>query len=51
MSTLNKSSMELLNNVGLCQEKEERRKRKEEALFQKSCPHCYSEKVKIHSYY
>jgi len=28
-------------NVGLCQEKEE-------ALFQKSCPHCYSEKVKIH---
>jgi hypothetical protein len=40
MSTLNKSSMEILNNLGLCPEKEE-------ALFQKNCPHCYSEKVKI----
>jgi transposase-like protein len=24
---------------------------KEEALFKKNCPHCYSEKVKIHSHY
>ena len=44
MSTLNKSSMEVLNDVGLCQEKGE-------ALFKKNCPHCYSEKVKIHSHY
>ena len=44
MSTLNKSSMEVLNDVGSCQEKGE-------ALFKKNCPHCYSEKVKIHSHY
>ena len=44
MSTLNKSSMEVLNDVGLCQEKRE-------VLFKKNCPHCYSEKVKIHSHY
>jgi hypothetical protein len=43
MSTLNKSSIDLLNDIGLPQEKEE-------ALFQKNCPHCYSEKVKIHSH-
>jgi hypothetical protein len=36
--------MEVLNDVGLCQEKED-------ALFKKNCPHCYSEKVKIHSHY
>jgi hypothetical protein len=36
--------MEVLNDVGLCQEKGE-------ALFKKNCPHCYSEKVKIHSHY
>jgi transposase-like protein len=41
MSTLNKSSIDI---IGLRQEKEE-------ALFQKNCPHCYSEKVKIHSHY
>ncbi len=52
MSTLNKSSIEVLNNVGLCQEKNVGLcQEKEEALFQKSCSHCYSEKVKIHSYY
>ncbi|UXE59319.1 MAG: hypothetical protein KA717_26135 [Woronichinia naegeliana WA131] len=44
MSILKKSSMEILNDVGLCQEKED-------ALFKKNCPHCYSEKVKIHSHY
>ena len=44
MSTLNKSSIDLLSDIGLPQEKEE-------ALFQKNCPHCYSEKVKIHSHY
>ncbi|UXE60304.1 MAG: hypothetical protein KA717_32715 [Woronichinia naegeliana WA131] len=44
MSILKKSSMEILNDVGLCQEKED-------ALFKKNCPHCYSENVKIHSYY
>ena len=36
--------MEILNDVGLCQEKED-------ALFKKNCPHCYSENVKIHSHY
>jgi hypothetical protein len=41
MLTLNKSSIEVLNDVGLYQEEEE-------ALFKKNCPHCYSEKVKIH---
>ena len=44
MSILKKSSMEVLNNVGLYQEKED-------TLFQKNCPHCYSENVKIHSHY
>ncbi len=44
MSILKKSSMEVLNDIGLCQEKEY-------ALFKKNCPHCYSEKVKIHSHY
>ena len=44
MSTLNKSSIDILSDIGLRQEKEE-------ALFQKNCPHCYSEKVKIHSHY
>jgi transposase-like protein len=44
MLTLNKSSIEVLNDVGLYQEEEE-------ALFKKNCPHCYSEKVKIHSHY
>lgn len=44
MSTLKTSSITILNDVGLCQEKEE-------ALFKKNCPHCYSEKVKIHSHY
>ena len=46
MLTLNKSSIEALNDVGLYQEEEEK-----EALFKKNCPHCYSEKVKIHSHY
>ncbi len=32
------------SDIGLRQEKEE-------ALFQKNCPHCYSENVKIHSHY
>jgi hypothetical protein len=36
MSILKKSSMEILNDVGLCQEKED-------ALFKNNCPHCYSE--------
>ncbi len=36
--------METLNDVGLCQEKED-------ALFKNNCPHCYSENVKIHSHY
>ena len=44
MSTLKKNSIEILNDVGLCQEKEA-------GLFKKNCPHCYSEKVKIHSHY
>jgi len=44
MSILKKSSIGILNDIGLCQEKEE-------ALFKKNCPHCYSEKVKIHSHY
>ncbi|UXE61237.1 MAG: IS1 family transposase [Woronichinia naegeliana WA131] len=44
MSILKKSSMKILNDVGLCQEKED-------ALFKKNCPHCYSENVKIHSHY
>jgi hypothetical protein len=35
MSILKKSSMEILNDVGLCQEKED-------ALFKKNCPHCYT---------
>jgi hypothetical protein len=39
-----KNSIEILNDVGLCQEKEA-------GLFKKNCPHCYSEKVKIHSHY
>ncbi|MGL5033847.1 MAG: hypothetical protein ACRC6M_08610, partial [Microcystaceae cyanobacterium] len=43
MTTLNKSSIEVLNDVA-CQEKAE-------ALFKANCPHCYSEKVKIHSRY
>jgi hypothetical protein len=32
MSTIKKSPIETLNDVGLCQEKEE-------ALFKKNCPH------------
>ena len=44
MSTLKKNSIEILNDVGLCQDEEA-------GLFKKNCPHCYSEKVKIHSHY
>jgi transposase-like protein len=44
MSILKKNSIEILNDVGLCQDKET-------GLFKKNCPHCYSKKVKIHSQY
>ena len=44
MSKFKKSSMEILNDIGLCQEKED-------ALFMNNCHHCYSENVNTHSHY
>jgi transposase-like protein/IS1 family transposase len=44
MTTSKQNPIEVLNEFGTCQEKEG-------SLFNNNCPHCYSEKVKIHSRY
>ena len=44
MTTSKQNSIEVLNEIGSYREKEE-------SLFNNSCPHCYSQKTKIHSRY
>jgi hypothetical protein len=41
MTTSKQNSIEVLNELGSYREKEE-------SLFNNSCPHCYSQKTKIH---
>jgi transcription elongation factor Elf1 len=44
MTTSKQNSIEVLNELGSCREKED-------SLFNNNCPHCYSQKTKIHSRY